>query len=60
MSSQLKKVREKNGFTQADVAKRAGISVRYYQRVEAGNSKPTVDVALRIASIFCCKVEELF
>ena len=38
----LKFEREKKGLTQWDVAKRAGISIRSYQRYEAGNRVPDV------------------
>ena len=60
VSTRLKKAREKTGLTQVEVARKAKISERYYQRVEAGTSSPTVDIALLIAAVLGSTVEELF
>ena len=56
----LVKAREKEGLTQVQVADKAQISERYYQQLEAGASKPTVDIAILIAKALNSTVEELF
>jgi Predicted transcriptional regulators len=48
------------GLTQVAVAHKAQISERYYQRLEAGASKPTVGKAELIAKTLNSTVEELF
>ena len=58
--NKLKQARAKAGLTQVEVAASAGISTRYYQNLEAGESAPTVAVALKIAKLLGATVEELF
>lgn len=52
--------RIKAGLTQVAVASKAKISVLCYQRYEAGERKPRVDVAIRIADALGTTVEALF
>ena len=56
----LKQARAKAGLTQVQVATAAGISTRYYQNLEAGESAPTVAIALRIAKALETTVEQIF
>lgn len=59
--TKLQKARKKiPGLTQVQVAEKAKISERYYQQIEAGTSKPTVDIAKLIARALNSTVEELF
>ncbi len=60
MESKLKIVRESKGFTQVQVAIKAQISVRGYQRIEAGTRVPNVQTAQRIAQVLNTKVEDIF
>ena len=48
----LKKKRTALGLTQADVAEQAKITRPYYTQIEAGNKRPSPDVAKRIAAIY--------
>ncbi len=41
LGQQLKTLREKAKLTQSEVAKKAGISVNYYARIERGEENPT-------------------
>ncbi|MDR1019540.1 MAG: helix-turn-helix domain-containing protein [Synergistaceae bacterium] len=53
--------RRKNcGFTQEEVAKAVGISYRFYQKLEAGESNPNVVTAISIAELLKCNVSDLF
>ena len=60
MNKVLKFEREKKGLTQWDVAKHAGISIRSYQRYEAGNRVPDVYQGQLIAKALGTTVEELW
>jgi len=46
----LKEARNEKGYTQEEVARASGVSLRYYSRVEKGESTPTVTVAIKICS----------
>ena len=59
-NEQLIAGRKSSGFTQEEVAKATGISYRYYQRLEAGDSKPNVETAISIAKLLKCEVSDLF
>jgi molybdate-binding protein/DNA-binding XRE family transcriptional regulator len=52
--------REAAGMTQGGLAERAGLSRQSVNAIEAGRATPGVDVALRLASVLKCAVEELF
>ncbi len=59
-NSKLYEAREKCGFTQVEVAKKANITERAYQNYEAGMRIPRADVAVRIARAVKSTVEKLF
>ncbi|MBE6258206.1 MAG: helix-turn-helix transcriptional regulator [Prevotella sp.] len=47
-------------LTQEDIAKEAGLTIRYYQKLEAGIAKrPSLDVVNRIAHAFDMKLSDL-
>ena len=48
------------GLTQQQVADRVGIHRTAYVRLERGARLPRVDVALRLARVLGCRVEDLF
>lgn len=60
MNKALKIEREKKGLTQLEVAKRAGISIRSYQRYESGNRVPDVYQGQLIASALGTTIEKLW
>jgi transcriptional regulator with XRE-family HTH domain len=45
----LKRMREANGLSQADLARRAKITREYVNKLEAGRYDPTVGVIQRLA-----------
>jgi transcriptional regulator with XRE-family HTH domain len=55
----LKKVREGQGLSQTDLAKKAGVSRAYVFRLEAGGSDPTVGVLQRLAKALGVSVTAL-
>lgn len=60
MRRNLKNAREIKGLTQAEVAKRAGISREYYVQLEAGVRDPSFRVAFRIADVLGADPRHLF
>lgn len=45
----LKVMRDARRFTQEEVAARANVPLRMYQRYETGKNSPTLDVVIRLA-----------
>lgn len=58
--TKLREAREREGFTQVEVAKKAGITARAYQIYELGERVPRADVAVKIAKTVKGTVENLF
>lgn len=56
----LKKRRKELQLTQKELAVKAAISERHYQKIETAISIPAVDVAIRLAKALCTTVEDLF
>lgn len=54
------KARKQEGLTQEELAQRIGISRRALSSIEKGASIPSVDIALKIASVLSTTVEALF
>lgn len=60
MKNNLKQIRKIRGLTQVQVADKANIVQRVYQRYEAGERSPNVQTAKKIAKVLNSTVEELF
>lgn len=60
MRHHLKSARVEKGFTQLQVAKAVGISLKSYQRIESGTHDTTTTVAIAIARLLSSSVEDLF
>jgi len=60
MHSSLKELRVKAGFQQRELAERVGVSRQALSAVEAGNSVPATSIALALASVLGCRVEDIF
>jgi putative transcriptional regulator len=56
----LKNWREKKGWTQEKLAEESGVTRQTIISIEKGKYVPSLELALRFAEIFKCKVEELF
>ena len=56
----IAKARNKTKLTQEDVAKKLGISRSFYGLIETGNRRPTYGMAVKLADIFDCPINELF
>lgn len=61
MNKELRVKRKEKRMSQNEIAHKAGISLKSYQRVESGEQKPSVYVAIRIADALGVKdIRELF
>lgn len=59
-SNHLKPVRTRQGLSQSELAARAGITRQAVSSIESNVYLPTTAVALRLASVLACRVEDLF
>lgn len=48
-----------HGYTQLELSKKLGISLRTYQRVEYGEQKPNVHVVVRLQRLFQKDISEI-
>lgn len=60
MRTALAQARATRRMTQAQVARAVGISIRNYQKIEAGMTKPNVETAISIAGLLGTNVQDLF
>jgi len=60
IESGLRRARLKSGFKQSELAERAGISRQTLSVLESGRGQPATLIALRLARVLGCRVEELF
>lgn len=59
-SLRRKKSQEEDvNLTQADIAYGAGISVRYYNKLENGKTIPTIDTLIKIAETYKMSLAEI-
>jgi len=56
----VRRLRQKSGMTQKELAKRVKIHRSYVQKIEAGRVNTRMGVIGRIKSVFRCGWEELF
>ncbi len=59
-SNRLKAIRTQGGLSQGDLAARAGITRQAISAIESNLYLPTTAVALKLASVLACHVEDLF
>jgi len=60
LSNHLKSLRIQKGFSQGELAARAGITRQAVSSIESNLYLPTTAVALHLASVLACRVEDLF
>ena len=58
-AQKLIKMRKEKGFTQQEMAKKAGIGIAQIRRYEKGKSSPTLEVIKNIAKTFEVSTDEL-
>lgn len=60
LSNSIRQTREELGWSQQQLADRAGLSRTGVSAIEAGRLVPSTAAALALAAAFCCRVEDLF
>lgn len=60
MKNRIKDFRAERSWTQADLARRAGVSRQTINAIETGKFDPSLPVAFRLAKLFGLTIEELF
>lgn len=58
--NKIKEIREQKGFTQEEVAKKAGISANYYAKIERGTINTTIKKAINIAKALGVEISDIF
>jgi len=58
--NRLKDLRAQRGWTQADLAARAGVSRQTINSIEKGKFDPSLPLAFRLARLFDLAIEEIF
>lgn len=56
----LKEIREKNGMTQKKLADLINVRRETILRLENNRYNPSLEMALKIAQVFQCQVEDIF
>ena len=56
----LRRARQRRGLKQGELASRAGISRQTLSALEAGRAQPSTAIALNLARVLGCRMEELF
>jgi XRE family transcriptional regulator, regulator of sulfur utilization len=59
LASKLKKAREKQNLTQAELAEKAGIHFNYYARVERGEVNPSYDTLYKLIKALKVKSSDI-
>ena len=60
MNNRIKVARAEQRMTQQQLAEAAGVSRQTINAIESGKFVPSTVLALKMARIFSCNVEELF
>lgn len=59
-STLIRHYRTKRSFTQLDLANKIGMSLRTYQRIELGETEPSISQLYRLSDVLNFKFEEIF
>lgn len=60
MINHLRELRADRGWSQAELAKRLGVSRQTVNAIETGRYDPSLPLAFRLADIFDMAIEEIF
>lgn len=60
MVNRIAEIRKQKGYSQQELAKALNISVDYLNRVERGKREPSLKLAVRIAKMLDCSLNDLF
>ncbi|MDW8515065.1 helix-turn-helix transcriptional regulator [Priestia flexa] len=60
MGNNIKEFREKKGWSQSELARQLNVHKSWVHKLETGKKEPTLRMALRMANILECRVEDIF
>ena len=60
MKNCLRELRAERGWSQADLAKRLGVSRQSVNAIETGRFDPSLPLAFKLAGLFGKQIEEVF
>jgi putative transcriptional regulator len=60
VNNKLRVYRAERGWTQAELADRAGVSRQTINVIEAGKYDPSLPLAFKLAGVFGSRIEDLF
>ena len=60
VSNKVHKARKNKGFTQEELAERAGVTRQTIIALEKGSYVPSVRLAIKLSKVFKIRVEDLF
>ena len=60
MKNRLRVLRAENGWSQADLAERLGVSRQAVNAIETGKHDPSLTLAFTLANTFGQSIEEIF
>ncbi len=60
VTNSLRAIREQAGLTQAEVARRVGVTRQTLIAIEQGKYSPTLELAFQLARVFRVSIDELF
>ncbi|KAF1703053.1 helix-turn-helix transcriptional regulator [Pseudoxanthomonas suwonensis] len=60
MRNHLRTLRERQGWSQGELAERLDVSRQTVNALETGKYDPSLPLAFRIARLFACRIEDVF
>jgi len=60
LTSNIKKLSDESGYKKKFIADKLNVSVKQYRNYETGHSLIPIDKAYILASLFNCKVDDLY
>ncbi|WJL96724.1 helix-turn-helix transcriptional regulator [Microbacterium sp. ET2] len=60
VTNSIRSVREAAGMTQAEVARRVGVTRQTLIAIEQGRYSPTLELAFQLARVFDARLDDLF
>lgn len=59
LGKNIRKARQKLDLTQAEVAKKAGVNMNYYSRIERGEVNSSIEIVENIAKVLKVKSSDI-
>lgn len=60
MENNIKKIREQQGITQAELGRRLKVTRSYVNKIENSKTIPNIRMTMRIAKILNCSLDDIF